>query len=97
MPAIRAARMSDGLRLHDRPQILVAGDRIADADFTGAQPPPRYQLSGLGDVTLTLRPGPDRAAQTAGRPISKWARRRRTGPPGCATLPPCLDRTARQP
>jgi hypothetical protein len=82
MLAIRAARMSDGLRLHDRPQILMAGDRIADADFTGAQPPPCYQLSGLGDATLTLRPGPDHAAQTAGRPISKWARR--TRPPRSA-------------
>jgi hypothetical protein len=38
MLAIRAGRMFDGLRLHDRPQILVAGDRIADIDFTGAQP-----------------------------------------------------------
>ena len=43
MLAIRAARMFDGLRLHDRPQILVAGDRIADIDVTGAQPPAGYQ------------------------------------------------------
>jgi len=52
MLAIRAARMFDGLRLHERPQILVAGDRIADVDFTGAQPPPGYQLVDLGDATL---------------------------------------------
>lgn len=52
MLAIRAALMFDGLRLHDRPQILVAGDRIADVDFTGAQPPPGCQLIDLGDATL---------------------------------------------
>jgi imidazolonepropionase-like amidohydrolase len=52
MLAIRAGRMFDGLRLHDRPQILVAGDRIADIDFTGAQPPPGYQLIDLGEATL---------------------------------------------
>jgi imidazolonepropionase-like amidohydrolase len=44
--------MFDGLRLHDRPQVLVAGDRIADVDLTGAQPPPGYQLVDLGDATL---------------------------------------------
>jgi imidazolonepropionase-like amidohydrolase len=52
MLAIRAGRMFDGLCLHDRPQVLVAGDRIADIDFTGAQPPPGYQLVDLGDATL---------------------------------------------
>jgi imidazolonepropionase-like amidohydrolase len=52
MLAIRAARMFDGLRLHDRPLVLVAGDRIADMDFTGAQPPAGYQLVDLGDATL---------------------------------------------
>ncbi len=52
MLAIRAGRMFDGLRLHDRPQVLVAGDRIADVDFTGAEPPAGYQLIDLGDATL---------------------------------------------
>jgi imidazolonepropionase-like amidohydrolase len=52
MLAIRAARMFDGLRLHDRPQVLVAGNRIADVDVTGAHPPPGYQLVDLGDATL---------------------------------------------
>jgi imidazolonepropionase-like amidohydrolase len=52
MLAIRAGYLFDGLRLHDRPQVLVAGDRIADIDCTGAQPPPGYQLIDLGDATL---------------------------------------------
>jgi imidazolonepropionase-like amidohydrolase len=52
MLAIRAGRMFDGLRLHDRAMVLVAGDRIADIDFTGAQPPPGYQLIDLGEATL---------------------------------------------
>jgi imidazolonepropionase-like amidohydrolase len=52
MLAIRAGRMFDGLRLRDRPQVLVAGDRIADVDFTGAEPPAGYQLIDLGDATL---------------------------------------------
>ena len=52
MLAIRAGRMFDGLRLHDRPQVLVAGGQIADVDFTGAEPPAGYQLIDLGDATL---------------------------------------------
>ena len=145
MLAIRAARMSEGLRLHDRPQILVAGDRIADADFTGAQPPLGYRLPASAtrpsrsDPARTTRRkprpvyfemgAPDKAAldelaaasadrtdrSFAPRPggcsrtcttptVTRCAstcpargRRRRTGPHGCTTLPPCLDRAARQP
>jgi imidazolonepropionase-like amidohydrolase len=52
MFAIRAARMFDGLRLRTGPLVLVDGDRIADVDFTGAEPPDGYQLIDLADATL---------------------------------------------
>ncbi len=52
MLAIRAARMFDGLRLRERPLVLVAGDRITAVDCTGAEPPDGCRLLDLGDVTL---------------------------------------------
>lgn len=52
MLAIRAARMFDGLRLHDRPLVLVGGDRIADIDLTGAAPPAGAQLIDFAGATL---------------------------------------------
>jgi imidazolonepropionase-like amidohydrolase len=52
MLAIRATRMFDGQRLRDRPLVLVEGDRIADVDFTGADPPEGYRLIDLGEATL---------------------------------------------
>src|SRR5215472_12193274 len=52
MLAIRATRMFDGLRLRDRPLVLVEGERIADVDFTGADPPEGSRLIDLAEATL---------------------------------------------
>jgi imidazolonepropionase-like amidohydrolase len=52
MLAIRAARMFDGLRLRDRPLVLVADGRIVDIDVTGAPPPDGYRLIDLAGATL---------------------------------------------
>jgi imidazolonepropionase-like amidohydrolase len=52
MLAIRAAQMFDGLTLRGRPLVLIEGDRIADVDFTGAEPPARCELIDLAGATL---------------------------------------------